>query len=189
MTCASCVARIEKALGALPGVTRAVVNLAAERADVSFAGRPDPAAIARAIEGAGYAVATENTELAIEGMTCASCVGRVEKSLARVPGVLGAAVNLATEKAQVRHLAPVVTEGTADPEAERRARELQSLRRAVLAAAMLTLPVFALEMASHFVPGVHDWVMATIGQRESWLLQFALATVVLFGPGLRFFRK
>ncbi len=105
MTCASCVARIEKALGALPGVTRAVVNLAAERADVSFAGRPDPAAIARAIEGAGYAVATENTELAIEGMTCASCVGRVEKSLARVPGVLGAAVNLATEKAQVRHLA------------------------------------------------------------------------------------
>ncbi|MFZ5558480.1 MAG: heavy metal translocating P-type ATPase [Pseudomonadota bacterium] len=209
MTCASCVARVEKALAALPGVTRAVVNLASERAEVTFAGRPDAAASARAIEGAGYAVATESTELVIEGMTCASCVGSVEKALARVPGVLDAAVNLATERAQVRHLAgavtisdlvaavegagyavrPVATEGATDPEVERRARELRSLRRAVLTAAVLTLPVFALEMGSHFVPGVHEWVMATIGHRESWYLQFALATLVLFGPGLRFFRK
>ena len=111
MTCASCVGRVEKALKALPSVTRAAVNLATERAEVAFSGDPDPAAVARAIEGAGYSVAEETVELAIEGMTCASCVGRVEKALARVPGVVGASVNLATEKAQVRALAGAVTLG------------------------------------------------------------------------------
>ena len=58
-----------------------------------------------------------------------------------------------------------------------------------LLAAILTLPVFVLEMGSHFVPAIHDWVMGTLGHRTSWYLQFALTTLVLFGPGLRFFRK
>ena len=66
---------------------------------------------------------------------------------------------------------------------------MRSLRLAVIIATVLTLPVFALEMGSHFVPGVHEWVMANIGHRESWYLQFALTTLVLFGPGLRFFQK
>jgi len=209
MTCASCVGRVEKALKALPGVTRASVNLATERAEVAFSGAPDPAAVAGAIENVGYSVAAETTELAVEGMTCASCVGRVEKALSRVPGVVSASVNLATEKAQVRHLAgavspgdllaairstgyearPVVADTPSDQEAERRERETRSLSRALLIAALLTLPVFVLEMGSHFIPGIHDWVMTNIGHRESWYLQFALATLVLFGPGLRFFRK
>ena len=209
MTCASCVGRVEKVLKALPGVERASVNLATERAEVAFSGAPDPAAVARAIEDVGYAVGAETTELAIEGMTCASCVGRVEKALARVPGVVSASVNLATEKARVEHLAgavapddlvaavrstgyearPLADEAPSDREAERRDREMRSLRRAVLLAALLTLPVFALEMGSHLVPGVSDWVMSTIGHRESWYLQFALTTLVLFGPGLRFFQK
>ena len=210
MTCASCVARVEKALRAVPGVVGASVNLATERAAVEFAGAPDVGAVVRAVEAVGYAVRESTTELAIEGMTCASCVGRVEKALARVPGVLGASVNLATEKAQVRHLAGAVSaadleaavratgygarlvSGAADAtdeEAKRREREVRSLRLALIVAAVLTLPVVVLEMGAHLIPRVHDWIVQTIGERESWYLQFALATVVLVGPGLRFFRK
>jgi len=210
MTCASCVGRVEQALRAVPGVAHATVNLATERAEVAFAGEPDLQAVVAAIDRTGYSVGAATTELGIEGMTCASCVGRVERALKRVPGVLDASVNLATERAQVRHVAGAVSaadleaaiqaagyeprrvaaEGASvDHEAERREREMRSLRRALLTAALLTLPVFALEMGSHFIPGVHEWVMDTIGHRESWYLQFALTTLVLFGPGLRFFQK
>ncbi|MCY1209586.1 Copper-transporting P-type ATPase [compost metagenome] len=211
MTCASCVGRVERALKAVPGVQTAAVNLATERADISFTGVADAQAAVRAIEGAGYTVREETTELAIEDMTCASCVGRVEKALAQIPGVLQASVNLATERARVRHLAGVVT--TADLEAavaqagyksrrlsaettnaddqdsERREREAQGLRRALLVAATLTLPVFVLEMGSHLIPAMHHWVMGVLGQETNWYVQFMLATLVLFGPGLRFFRK
>ena len=209
MTCASCVARVERAIKAVPGVVEASVNLATEAATVTFAAAADPSALARAVAGVGFAVREETTELTIEGMTCASCVSRVEKALLRVPGVVGAAVNLATERAQVRHLSGAVVGGdlaaavrstgyeahviapdaSSDREAEHRARELAALRRDLLVAAVLTLPVFALEMGSHLIPGVHDWVMATIGHRENWYLQFALTSLVLFVPGLRFFRK
>lgn len=84
MTCASCVGRVEKALKTVPGVNNAIVNLATERADITFAGDIDAPAAIRAIEGAGYNVTMETTEFAIEEMTCASCVGRVEKALANV---------------------------------------------------------------------------------------------------------
>src|SRR5476649_942338 len=114
MTCASCVGRVERALKAVPGVQSAAVNLATERADIIFTEQTAPLAAASAIKNAGYEVREETTELAIEEMTCASCVGRVEKALTRVPGVLEASVNLATERARVRHLAGVVT--TADLE-------------------------------------------------------------------------
>jgi len=211
MTCASCVGRVERALNAIPGVNKAVVNLATERADVLFTEVADPQAVANAIENAGYSVPEETTELAIEEMTCASCVGRVEKALSQVPGVVEANVNLATERARVRHLAGVVSTETleaaversgykahrlstdtpngVDAESDRRESEDRSLRRALLVAAILTLPVFILEMGSHLIPAVHHWIMATIGQHANWYVQFALATAVLFGPGLRFFRK
>ena len=211
MTCASCVGRVERALKAVPGVRTAAVNLATERADITFAGLADPQAAVLAIERAGYTVREETTELAIEDMTCASCVGRVEKALAKVPGVLEATVNLATERARVRHLAGVVstadleaaveqagyksrrlsneTAAAGDQDAERRESEAQSLRRALLIASVLTLPVFILEMGSHLIPTMHHWVMGVLGEQTSWTIQFALATLVLFGPGLRFFRK
>src|SRR5690606_29320455 len=82
--------------------------LATEKAAVRFErGRADPAAVAAAIERAGYEPVHETTDLSIEGMTCASCVGRVERALRSVPGVIGAEVNLATEKARVVGTAPV----------------------------------------------------------------------------------
>lgn len=211
MTCASCVGRVERALKAVPGVETAAVNLATERADITFSEQADPQAAIKAIENAGYEVREETTELAIEEMTCASCVGRVEKAFRKLPGVLEASVNLATERAQVRHLAGVVTirdlenaveqagykshrlsektVDSADQDNERRENEAKSLRRSLLIAFVLTLPVFILEMGSHLIPPMHHWVMTTIGEQNSWYLQFVLATLVLFGPGLRFFRK
>ncbi len=211
MTCASCVGRVERALKAVPGVQTAAVNLATERADITFTGVADPQAAVHAIESAGYTVREETTELAIEDMTCASCVGRVEKALAKIPGVLEATVNLATERARVRHFAGVVstadleaaveqagyksrrlsaeTANAGDQDTERRESEARALRRSFLAAAILTLPVFILEMGSHLIPAMHHWVMGVLGQQINWYVQFALATLVLFGPGLRFFRK
>ncbi|WP_242107548.1 heavy metal translocating P-type ATPase [Luteimonas aquatica] len=210
MSCASCVARVEKALRAVPGVAHASVNLATEHAEVRFAGPADAAAAVAAIEQAGYGVPMRTFELAIEGMTCASCVGRVEKALAAVLGVRAASVNLATERAQVR-LVPgtatpqalvsaVASSGyaahivddlaqSADPEGKRRAEELRSLKRALWISAALTLPVFVLEMGSHLVPAFHHWVQHTLGTGPSRVFQFTLASAVLFGPGLRFLRK
>ncbi len=146
-------------------------------------------------------------ELDIEGMNCAGCVGRVEQALASVPGVTTANVNLATRRAHVAFrgrvpaaaLVAAVTQagygarpaGEVDEGARAAAvaAEEAALRRSVGIALVLTLPVFVLEMGSHLIPGMHAWVMGTIGHRSSWLLQFVLASAVLFGPGLRFFRK
>ncbi|MBU9543467.1 heavy metal translocating P-type ATPase [Burkholderia multivorans] len=125
MTCASCVSRVEKALAKVPGVTRASVNLATERATVEASADVSAARLVEAVEQAGYqatpiesarAVATSepvdhkaahSVELDIDGMTCASCVSRVEKALAKVPGVTHASVNLATERATVEASADV----------------------------------------------------------------------------------
>lgn len=115
MTCASCVSRVEKALAKVPGVTRASVNLATERATVDAAPDVTAARLAEAVKQAGYGAtpvagaaippaasnAPADLELDIGGMTCASCAGRVEKALAAVPGVGRASVNLATERASV----------------------------------------------------------------------------------------
>jgi Cu+-exporting ATPase len=101
MTCASCVGRVERALRKLPGVQEAVVNLATEKASIRFEGAADLTAAIAAIEKAGYEVPQASVELEVEGMTCASCVGRVERALKKVEGVQSASVNLATERAVV----------------------------------------------------------------------------------------
>lgn len=211
MTCASCVGRVERALKAVPGVQTATVNLATERADITFGDPADPQAAVGAIESAGYAVREETTELGIEDMTCASCVGRVEKALRQIPGVIEANVNLATERARVRHSAGLVTTAmleaaveqagykarrlsaatasSDDQDSERRENEARGLRRSLLIAALLTLPVFVLEMGSHLIPAMHHWVLGVLGEQRNGYLQFVLTTLVLFGPGLRFFRK
>lgn len=211
MTCASCVGRVERALKAVPGVHTAAVNLVSERADITFIGAAVPQAAVRAIESAGYTVREETTELAIEDMSCASCVGRVEKALAKIPGVLEANVNLATERARVRHLAGAVStaeletaveqvgykarrlsvEGPNEGEqdTDRRDSEARALQRSTLIAAIFTSPVFVLEMGSHLIPAMHHWVMAVLGQQMNGYVQFVFTTLVLFGPGLRFFQK
>src|SRR5690606_12994999 len=150
------------------------VNLATERARIETEEAPDIPALLHAVEQVGYAVGETSTEFAIDGMTCASCVGRVEKALTRVPGVLSASVNLATEKAMVRHLAAgAVSAGdlleavqragyaarvavgaadSSDADAQRREQERRELQRAVMWAGALTLPIIVLEMGAHLVP-------------------------------------
>ncbi|MFC5387680.1 heavy metal translocating P-type ATPase [Aquamicrobium segne] len=210
MTCASCVSHVEKAIAKLPDVQNVNVNLATGRANISFAGKADGMAAVRAIEGAGYDVPELAVELGIAGMTCGSCVAHVEKALKAVPGVSFATVNLATERASVRYLAGLASveaieaairhagyephrlgsdDAASERERQTREQELASLFRAMLTAGLLTLPVFIIEMGSHFIPAVHNLVMNTIGTRTSWLIQFVLTTLVLFGPGRRFFQK
>ena len=210
MTCASCVGRVEKAIRAVDGVAAANVNLATGRATVTLASlQTAPRNVAEAIRKAGYEPVEAKAELKVDGMTCASCVGRVEKAIKRVPGVVDASVNLATERASIRFLggtdvvgrviaaveqsgyeaAEIRADSTPAHEALGREADISAFRRSLAIAALLTLPVFIIEMGSHFIPGVHDWVMETIGHRESWYLQFVLTTLVLFGPGLRFFKK
>ncbi|MCV9960319.1 heavy metal translocating P-type ATPase [Pararhizobium sp. BT-229] len=208
MSCASCVVRVEKAIAAVPGVASASVNLATERATVTY-NQPVPTeAVLQAIEKAGYEPKLETRELGVEGMTCASCVSRVEKALKTVPGVKDASVNLATEKATVRivsgtptlaledavraagyEVRRIVAESPADDREDRRDRETNHLKMSLALSAVLTLPLFVLEMGSHFMPAVHDWVMVNIGMENNLVIQFVLASIVLFGPGLRFFRK
>ena len=210
MTCASCVGRVERALKKLPGVASVQVNLATESATLRFDGPPDVAAAIATIEKSGYAVPQASIELQVQGMTCASCVGRVERVLRRVPGVQEVAVNLATERARIKLLAgtpvqalvaavmmagyeavPVVQEASAqasDAQAERQAAERQRLQRSLWLALVLALPVFILEMGGHLFPPLHTWIDATIGMRNSWLLQCALTSAVLLGPGRQFYR-
>src|SRR5690606_4445288 len=101
MTCASCAGRVERALNKLAGVRHAEVNLASERARVETDDATLDDLIA-AVERAGYQGPGRTLELAIDGMTCASCVGRVERALGKVPGVRSVSVNLAGERARLQ---------------------------------------------------------------------------------------
>jgi P-type Cu+ transporter len=211
MRCASCADRVERALLALPGVASASVNPATERAEVAFDGLADPRAAVSAVEAAGYSAAVETVELVLEGMHCASCVGRIERALAAVPGVLEASVNLATGQASVRFLRHAATPAdlvraveaagyraqparrekdaeTTDTGAERRRAERAALARDGRLAAALTAPLLILDMGAHLVPALHHLLAQTAGESALRFAQLALATAVLFGPGLRFFR-
>ncbi|MCF7644304.1 heavy metal translocating P-type ATPase [Pseudochrobactrum asaccharolyticum] len=215
MTCASCVGRVEKALLALPGVNSASVNLATQQATVRFDDKPDAALAAEAVKKAGYTAhipqPAAQVVLEVDGMTCASCVGRVEKALQASAGVAAASVNLVTKRANItlsdpsitpQMLADIVTKSGypaqpvastapasgAERRAEKNDAEIKILKRDVLIAGALALPVFLTEMGSHLIPSLHHIIDSTIGMQNSWYLQFILTTLVLFGPGLRFFR-
>ena len=206
MTCASCVARVERVLSKVPGVASVAVNLAAETARISHASEVQPAALAAVLDKAGYPARIETLSLDVQGMTCASCVGRVEKALQTAPGVVEASVNLASESAQLRYypgqtdvaslLAKLAKRGYPASVREqsavattqaRKDEEAQGLRRLLWWALVLTLPVFVLEMGGHLVPAFHHWVNANLGEANSRYLQWALATLVLAGPGRRFY--
>ena len=192
MTCASCAGRVEKAARKVPGVDQAGVNLATETLSVSASTGFDPLALRQAVEKAGYTVATRTVQLAIGDMSCASCVARVEKALAKVPGVWAASVNLATETASVTLAsrdadasaleAAVVKAGyrvlaPADTAADAPGRRVGDGARVLIAAllsAPLALPMLGMVFGRHWMlPGV-------------W--QLLLATPVQFWLGARFYR-
>ncbi|MBC7202290.1 MAG: cation-translocating P-type ATPase, partial [Pusillimonas sp.] len=137
---------------------------------------------------------SSHISLSVQGMTCASCVGRVERALRKLPGVEQANVNLATERAEIDttdallpqqaiqaiqkagYEASVITEGEDDHLADRQQAEVRHLQLQLWVAALLTLPVFILEMGAHMVPAFHHWVQYTIGTQNSWYFQFVLTT-------------
>ena len=208
MTCASCVGRVEKAMSALEGVSDVSVNLASEQARLTVDSSDRFQAAADALETLGYPARRARITLNIASMSCASCVGRVDKALADVPGVLSVTVNLAAETAVVEYLegatviadlmaataaigypAEVAEANASQSRVERQAEEADNLRRNVLLAGVLTLPVFILEMGAHLIPAFHMAIESSIGTQTSWIIQFALASIVLFGPGRHFFTK
>lgn len=207
MTCASCVGRVEAALIKVPGVKSVSVNLTTERATIQVAEEVDRTALIEAVHKVGYEVPTSKIELNVIGMTCASCVGRVEKALQSVPGVVEAIVNLATERAsiygsagsgdlisaieRIGYEAKIIdssysSKGVAESKKE---TELLNLKQDFILASVLSLPVFLMEMGAHLISGVHELIMDTIGMKYSWYIQFVLTTLVLAFPGRRFYQK
>jgi P-type Cu+ transporter len=200
MTCASCVSRIERGLNKLEGVDEASVNLATEKATVTY----DPAVLRPAdlvgqVRELGYEVGLEKIDIKVEGMTCASCVARVEKALRAQPGVLGANVNFASEKATVEFLRGEVTRprleavigdagysvlredegegGEIVDRDEAHRRHLARLRRKIL----VSLSVGVLLMSLMF------YRPAFMGEQALWFVMLVLATPVQFWAGRQFY--
>jgi Cu+-exporting ATPase len=161
MTCASCVHHVAHGLETVPGVAKVQVNLATEKATVTFDDGSVPlTTLVQAVQETGYDVATERVSLPIGGMTCASCVAHVEEALAKTPGVLSVNVNLTTEKASVKYI-PTVTglpdfrravadvgyevlptsEERAEEELSREVRKMQAARRRMILAWAFTGPI------------------------------------------------
>jgi P-type Cu+ transporter len=194
MTCAGCAATIEKGLGSLAGVDHAAVNFATREARV-WGETPVDEVVDR-IRDLGYDVVHEDRRYLVEGMHCASCVGKVETELRRVPGVLSASVNLAAGEARVRlvsgavpdaaileavaragyRVSRVLDEGEGPPD------ESLPWKRRFLFALVFTVPI-VLEMLRRFLPGARDWPESIVNASL-----FALAIPVVGGAGFTFHR-
>ncbi len=145
-----------------------------------------------------------STSIDITGMTCASCVSRVEKALLKVPGVETASVNLATERASISGGDPAALikavekagyaasirqpDAPAHDHSHHHDEDAALLKRDVILSAALTLPLFVLEMGGHIYEPFHHWLMGVVPMQWLYIFYFLLTTAVLFGPGLRFFR-
>ncbi|UVL46841.1 copper resistance metal-translocating P1-type ATPase CueA [Pseudomonas moraviensis] len=192
MTCASCAGRVERALRKVSGASAVSVNLATEQARVQAPGDSLPA-LMQAVERAGYSVPRQTLELSIDGMTCASCVGRVERALSKVPGVNSVSVNLANERAHIELLGQVDAQPLLDavsragysasvwqaegPRSDDQQTRLHRERWALICAIALALPLVLPMLLQPF--GIH-WML------PAWA-QFALATPVQFVFGARFY--
>ncbi len=196
MTCVSCAGRVEKAVAAMPGVESATVNLALEKLDVKFDSEAlDPQKIAEAVRNTGYGIREAQATLNVEKMTCASCAGRVEKAISKVPGVLSAEVNLALETVSVRYLpgqatladiakastdagypAKPVEEGNDDRE-EETAKALRKDLYILGFSTLLTIPL-VLQMV---------FTLTGVDINLPVWLEVALATPVQFYVGRRFY--
>ena len=201
MTCASCVSHVEKALAKVPGVGSAKVNLATETATVHY--NPEHAnlhAFADAVQEAGYQIPLETEIFNVKGMTCASCVGRVEKALRQVPGVSEVTVNLASEKATVEHFPGVVTfedlsqavhnagytlvrppTTSQDPTAKENQDERKELLQRIVVSGLAG--VFIMLASMDLIPGLHS-----LGIQGRFLILLIITTPVLFWAGAPIYR-
>jgi Cu+-exporting ATPase len=204
MTCASCVAHVEEALKGVPGVERAVVNLATGKAMVDY--DPDQAsliAMKKAVDDIGYEVVLNTANLQVTGMTCASCVEHIQKAVGDLPGVAKVVVNLASNSARVEY-EPAITplaevkkviqalgyeaeeraEGqeALDREKVARQREIRRQRLNLIIAWSIGLVV----MLGTFQP---YWFLPNIipAWMNNKVFLFFLTTPIVFGPGRQFF--
>ena len=215
MTCASCSARVEKVVGRIEGVAKATVNLATEKLHLEYdEGRLQADSVRKAVEAAGYGLrASEKNRqvtIPIEGMTCASCVARIEKVVGRLDGVAKVSVNLATEKADVFYdpdkvrlsaIRKTITDAgytpresdasdTVDKDAERKARDIRVMWTKFIVAVCAAVPLLYLAMG-HMVPALRlplPWFLDPM----QYPMMFALAQLLLVVPaiaaGNRFYR-
>jgi Cu+-exporting ATPase len=205
MSCASCASRIQEALNRLTGVEGASVNFAAEKATVFF--NPSKTGIEdfiKTIKDQGYGVSVSKVIIPIKGMTCASCVEKVQKALASLNGVLSASVNLATEKATVEYISAQVgmrefkkaikgtgydilevQQGEDIVEKEKKERELayRKLRTKLITGAVLTLPLFLLVYWDKL--GLSSFI--EIPKQVNFLIQLIIQTPVQFWVGWQFY--
>ncbi len=205
MTCAACSTRVQNTLAKRKGVENAVVNLAAERATIHY--RPAETtveALIKTVKDLGYGVSVSKIDLPVKGMTCASCVKRVQDSLAALDGVLSASVNLATEKATLEYISGQagvrefrnavrsagydiveVKEGEDIVEKEKQERETayRKLKTKLITGAVLTVPVFLLMLWEK--TGLSKVI--EIPEQVNYLLQFFIQTPVQFWVGWQFY--
>jgi Cu+-exporting ATPase len=202
MTCANCVASVERNLKKLDSIDTAVVNLASERATFDF----DPAAlglddvIAR-IERAGYGIATGEAELIIKRLSDDNDARRLEKALNDLDGVLEAQVAFTTEKARITYIPTIITQAELrrvvsaagfdslelsgdmeDAEAKARAEEIAKQRHLLITGLIFTVPLFIFSMA-------RDFNLLPMWSHQPWAnwLMFALATPVQFYVGWQYY--
>ena len=204
MSCASCVGRIERALTTQPGVSAAQVNLATEKATVEFDQPASPAALVAAIQNAGYQPRLKSAEVPIIGMTCGSCVSRVERALNKQPGMIKASVNLTTQKAFVDFLPDTLSlarvhqairetgyepqEPDTSAQTAKEDKEGINLLRKVVFAAVLTVPVVLIAMGK-MIPALESLYASVLSHRGWMAIEWLLTTPVLFYAGSRFFRS
>jgi Cu+-exporting ATPase len=203
MTCANCVATVERSLKKLDGVGSAVVNLSSERATVEF----DPTLVGtldliKRVERAGYGIATGEAELVISHLADDNDARRLEKALLKLAGVLEAQVNITTEKARVRYIPTVVTQSeirhavagagfealevggeTEDAEAKAREHEIAEQKRLLIIGLIFTVPLFLFSMSMDFGFLPMAWMDAAWAR---WVM-FALATPVQFYVGWQYY--
>lgn len=201
MTCANCAANIERGLKKLNGIKATSVSFASEQASVTFEpGEISLIDISEKINSLGYKVITSKIELPVTGMTCANCAMNIERVLNRkVPGILKASVNFATERVSVEYLPaaasvediisairkagygailPDISSDEKDYELEARNAEIKNQTRKFFTGLVLTIPLFLLSMARDF----HVTGMWSHASWVNWLF-FALATPVQFYTG------
>ncbi len=215
MHCGGCVGRVDRLLTQIAGIDAVAVNLATETAQISYQAAGDLVGALGQLDKAGYGAATDHLSFDIQGMQCATCVGRIQSFLLDQPGVATASVNLVQHQAEIS-----VVQGTSIETLRRGLAEMgfvatdrhphsdaaapMAQQTPHLGAAIgLGVPVFLLEMGGHIVPAWHHFVMTTLGtiglgkfgpehlemgQFEFWGLQFLLTAAMILGPGRGIFR-
>ena len=213
MSCGACSARVERICKKLEGVEQVYVNLATGQADITTNGQLDPTELIQKIEKAGYPTTLRLAEqhwiqLEIDAMTCSSCVGRVERIIKKnITDTETVYVNLANHSADFyidaeQNIQPLLeqlaragypaqikseTNQTLSP-SEKQQQYAQRLRRDLCISLLFSVPIFLLEMLGHLIPSIHHWIMHSIGQHNSWLIQFVLCSLLLITVGKHFYK-